>query len=110
MVMEINGKKDIQFTIEYTDNGFTDFVSGEPINVCAGLKCIIDYEVVLVAYASYDEDQKDFKTHVQIDGQTATFDGGLIGYVSVYASSRLIGNPVKEQLSIQTLKLCLDIW
>lgn len=99
----------IQFKTIYSDRGFTDFVSGEPIDVFAGIECEIDDEVVLTAYLDYDEDRKEFETHVQIDGQTAKYDGDWLSHIDVYISSRLIGNPVKEQLSIETLKWCLDV-
>ena len=100
---------DIQFNISYSDMGFTDFVSGEPIDVFAGIKCDINKEVVLVAYLDYDTDRKIFETHVQIDGQTVKYDGEWLSHIEVYISSRLIGNPVKEQLSIETLNWCLDV-
>lgn len=100
---------DIQFNISYSDMGFTDFVSGEPIDVFAGIKCDINKEVVLVAYLDYDADHKRFETHVQINGQTAKYDGDWLSHIDVYISSRLIGNPVKEQLDIETLKWCLDV-
>ena len=100
---------DIQFNISYSDMGFTDFVSGEPIDVFAGIKCDIDKEVVLVAYLDYDMDRKIFETHVQIDGQTVKYDGEWLSHIEVYISARLIGNPVREQLSIETLNWCLDV-
>ena len=100
---------DIQFKTIYSDSGFTDFVGGELIDVFAGIKCEIDDEVVLMAYLDYDEDHKEFETHVQINGQTAKYDGDWLSHIDVYISSRLIGNPVKEQLSIETLKWCLDV-
>lgn len=99
----------IQFKTIYSDRGFTDFVSGELIDVFAGIECEIDDEVVLTAYLDYDGDRNEFETHVQIDGQTAKYDGDLLSHIDVYISSRLIGNPVKEQLSIETLKWCLDV-
>ena len=106
---KVNNVGDVQFHISYTDSGFTDFVSGEPIDVFAGIKCDINKEVVLVAYLDYDTDRKIFETHVQIDGQTVKYDGEWLSHIEVYISSRLIGNPVKEQLSIETLNWCLDV-
>lgn len=99
---------DIQFKTIYSDMGFTDFVSGEPIDVFAGIKCEMNGEVILMAYLDYDEGQKEFETHVQINGRTETFYGDWLSHIDVYISSRLIGNPVKEQLNIETLVWCLD--
>ena len=106
---EVTNVGDIQFSISYSDMGFTDFVSGEPIDVFAGIKCDINKEVVLVAYLDYDTDRKIFETHVQIDGQTVKYDGEWLSHIEVYIRARLIGNPVREQLSIETLNLCLDV-
>ena len=100
---------DVQFHISYTDSGFTDFVSGELIDVFAGIRCDIKKEVVLEAYIDYAEGPEDFETHVQINGQTAKYDGDWLSHIDVYLCARLIGNPTKEQLSIETLKWCLDV-
>ena len=64
---------DLQFKTIYSDSGFTDFVSGEPIDVFAGIKCEMNGEAILMAYLDYDKGQKEFETHVQVNGQTETF-------------------------------------
>ena len=109
MVMETNGKK-VQFTIKYDGWGdYTDFTTGEHIAVFESLRCIIDDEEVLEAYTKYDKDSEEIYTLVKIGDEIATFKGDRLDHVDVYISSRLIGNPVKEQLSIETLNWCLDV-
>ena len=109
MVMEIN-RKEVQFTIKYDGWGdYTDFTTGEPIKAFLSLKCIIDDEEVLEAYTRYDQDSEAIYTLVKIGDEVATFKGDRLDHVDVYISSRLIGNPVKSQLSIETLNWCLDI-
>lgn len=110
MVMEINGKKDIQFVIKYSGCGdYLDFNTGEAIEVLLSMRCILDDEEVLEAYTKYDEGTERIRTFVKIEDQILELCGDMLGYIDVYVSSRLIGNPVKSQLSVETLNWCLDI-
>ena len=109
MVMEINGKE-VQFTIKYDGWGdYTDFTTGEHIKVFLSLRCILDDEEVLEAYTKYDKDTEAIVTLVKIGDEVVELRGDRLDHVDVYVSSRLIGNPVKEQLSVETLNWCLDI-
>lgn len=108
--MKIDGKE-VQYIIAYsTWSDRVDFITGEDIEVFMSMRCIIDDQEVLEAYTKYDEDTNGdgMVTFVKIGNEVVSLSGDRLDHVVMYVRSRLMGNPVKEQLSIATLNWCLD--